>query len=73
MPWWNKRLYECHGQQAQDGGHAHIIQGGHPHAKTKFPDFSLTKFSFSLTKILRFYDLFVFSQPINDKFPLLVH
>ena len=48
-------------------------QGGHPHAETKFPDFSLTKFSFSLTKILRFYDLFVFLQPINDKFPLLVH
>ena len=32
-------------------------QGGHPHAETKFPDFSLTKFSFSLTKIWCFYDL----------------
>ena len=48
-------------------------QGGHPHAETKLPDFLLTKFSFSLTKILQFYNLFVFSQPINDKFPLLVH
>ena len=48
-------------------------QGGHPHAETKFPDFSLTKFNFSPTKLLRFYNLFVFSQPINDKFPLLVH
>ena len=25
-------------------------QGGHPHAETKFPAFTLTKFSFSLTK-----------------------
>ena len=50
-----------------------MIQGGHPHADTKFPDFSLTKFNFSLTKILRFYYLFVFPQPINDKFPVLVH
>ena len=32
------------------------VQGGHPRAETKFPDFSLTKFSFSLTKILQFYD-----------------
>ena len=37
-----------------------------PSNKQKFPDFSLTKFSFSLTKILWFYDLFIFSQPIND-------
>ena len=43
-----------------------LSQGGHPHAETKFSDFSLTKFSFSLSKILRFYDLLVFSQPINE-------
>ena len=36
-----------------------------------FTDFSLTKFSFSLTKILRFYDLFVFLQPTHDKVPSL--
>ena len=32
-----------------------------------FTDFSLTKFSFSLTKILRVYDLFVFSVKNNSK------
>ena len=42
------------------------LQGGHPQAEIIFPDFSLTK-------ILWFYDLFVFSQPISDKFPSLVH
>ena len=51
--------------------------GWPPSSRNKIPclftDFSLTKLSFSLTKILRFYNLFVFSQPINDKFPLLVH
>ena len=44
-----------------------IKQGGHPHAETKFTDFSLTKFSFSLTKILRFYDLFIFFVKNNSK------
>ena len=33
-------------------------QGGHPQAETKFPDFSLTKFSFPLAKILQLYYLF---------------
>ena len=41
--------------------------GCHPHSETKFPYFSLPKFSFSLTKILRFYDLFVFSVKNNSK------
>ena len=42
-------------------------QGGHPYSETKFPVFSLTKFSFPLTKILRFYNLFAFSVKNNSK------
>ena len=42
-----------------------------PSSRNKIPwlftDFSLTKFSFSLTKILRFYDLFVCSVKNNSK------
>ena len=29
-----------------------LYQGGHPRSDTKFPDFSLTNFYFSLTKML---------------------
>ena len=47
---------------------AHLLR---PSNRNKIPwlftDFSLTKFSFSLTKILWFYDIFIFSQPINDR------
>ena len=31
-----------------------------------FTDFSLTKFYFALTKIMTFYDIFLFLQQIND-------
>ena len=41
-----------------------------PSSATTLHDFSLTKFYFSLTKILCFYSLFLFLQPINDKFSL---
>ena len=47
-----------------------INQVGHPQSATKFHDFSLTEFYFSLTKILSFYGLFLFLQPINDKLSL---
>ena len=50
-----------------------LNQGGYPLSATEFPDFSLTKFNFSLTKILRFYGFFLFLQLINDKFSFIAH
>ena len=49
---------------------AQMVQGDHLESATKFHDFSLTEFYFSLTKIQSFYGLFLFLQPINDKFSL---
>ena len=51
-------------------------QGGHSQSATKFPDlslFSLTKFYFSLTKILSIYGIFLFLQLINEKYYFLAH